>query len=36
MKRRPKLTVIEGGKKDPAPFPYEIFFPWLFWWRFFQ
>jgi hypothetical protein len=30
--KRPKLTVIEGGKKDPAPFPFEIFFPW-FWWR---
>lgn len=32
MKKRPKLTVIEGGKKDPAPFPIESFFlPWLFW-----
>lgn len=31
-KRRPKFTVIEGGKKDSAPFPIEIFFPWLFWW----
>jgi hypothetical protein len=30
--KRPKLTVIEGGKKDPPPFPFEIFFPW-FWWR---
>jgi hypothetical protein len=34
MKKRPKLTVIEGGKKDPAPFPFELFFPfaWWLWW----
>ena len=28
---RAKFTVIEGGKKDAAPLPFEIFFPW-FWW----
>jgi hypothetical protein len=32
--KRPKLTVIQGGKKDPAPFPFELFFPWMwFWWK---
>jgi hypothetical protein len=32
MKRRPKLRVIEGGKKDPPPFPIELLFlPWLIW-----
>lgn len=34
MKRKPKLILIQGGKKDPPPFPFEIFFPW-FWWGLF-
>ncbi|MEH2501207.1 hypothetical protein V1290_000018 [Bradyrhizobium sp. AZCC 1578] len=33
MKRKPKLILLQGGKKDPAPLPFEVFFPWLFWWR---
>jgi|GEM_PF-4843949 len=30
MKRRPKLYVIQGGKRDDPP-PFLIFNPFLFW-----
>lgn len=32
-RKRANLRVIIGGKKDPAPFPIELFFPWMWiWW----
>ncbi len=32
MKKRPKLYVIEGGKKDPPPFLIFNPFLWWLWW----
>ncbi len=33
MKRRPKLRVIEGGRKDPPPFFNPFFWMWFWWMR---